>query len=214
MDDRHEKTTPEPAALNNSEIMRQLLETNRTLTDLLVRQKEPQHSSDKDITAVTQDEYRGKSPKEYREWMRQVSRFSRMKEHIYSTDYRKVEFAAQFLKGTIATLWNQHYDRQERQGKDLAWSEFAEFLRDKLENPRHRGFNAVRWLNSLEQREGQHVQDFQAVFEEAVGNLDVPEEWFANEKYWAQLFRSKLRKDVQYKIENFTHIPDHIDEML
>ena len=32
MDDGHEKATPGPAAPNNSEIMRQLLETNRTLT--------------------------------------------------------------------------------------------------------------------------------------------------------------------------------------
>ena len=31
----------------------------------------------------------------------------RMKEHVYSTDSWKVEFAAQFLKETIATLWNQ-----------------------------------------------------------------------------------------------------------
>lgn len=147
-------------------------------------------------------EYRGKSLREHREFVRSCETAFCLVPQDFYNDRDKVLWSMQYLKGDIRDLWYTHYERTYSALESPTWSYFKNYLLDLLSDPVNRSLEAAMSHAAAEQRKDQTVRAF-------AGYLEILEDQlppYTEEQRVQHLF-SKLRPEIQRAITNYHQIP-------
>lgn len=153
--------------------------------------------------------YEGKSMRDYREWIRTVDDYLEAKSTVYPTDKDKVQFASIRMKGNIRAAWSQY--RESLDLNTFTFSEFKEFLRNQLENPKDRGLTAVMRFHRFSQYQNQSVREFEIAYRDMLRELE--DQPHPESSYWAFTFFSKLRDPIKREVLHRGSVPTTIRDV-
>jgi predicted DNA-binding protein YlxM (UPF0122 family) len=146
-------------------------------------------------THMNPEPYYGKSPKERREYIRTCERVFDYSPREYSTDRRKIVWAATFLKEDPAENWDR-LRRQHPEKLDLMkWKDYIDFLDNLLLQPDARRMQRSKKYEEAKQGPRQSILLFVNYLEELESNLDL----FSEVQLRDNLF-NKIRPELQRKL--------------
>lgn len=126
----------------------------RTILTEIIQQM---RSNPKDIDTPKPKILIGMTFKEYEDWIFIIDSNINMKQSQYNTESQKVNLAVAWLGRVHRAQWDLH---EQHLAEQITYEKFKEWLRDRIENPIHRGFSAAIHLNQLEQQPNQNPDSF------------------------------------------------------
>ena len=155
-------------------------------------------------------EYKGKTIKEHREFIRSCEIAFRLLPQEFYTDRDKVIWSMQYLGGDPRELWYAHFERTfEARGEMPTWEYFKQYLLDLLSDPINRSLEAATAHSHAMQRKDQTVRSFATY-------LDVLEDQLTayTEEQRVQHLFTKLRPELQRAITNYHQIPATREDLI
>jgi len=140
-----------------------------------------------------------------------MSELFEAKPDIYPTNKAKVNCAAAWISGNPKSAWGRR--KTDVDLSTFTWEDFQEFLRNQLEHAEDRGMNATLRFEALKQGESQKIQDFEEVFNDALGELKILSSTRKDEEHWARTYFAKLRTSAQRAILSAGPVPKTIVEV-
>ena len=135
----------------------------------------------------------------FRDWTEAMEDYFRANTNTIPTDKEKVGLAANRLKGNIRRMWSKTPDNEK-----YTWDQFKDFLRDRIEAPRHRKFNATKRFSQTHQKRGQQVNDFLTTYLSLLYELQDFDASFEPTIYhcehWINMFILKLLPEIQNEL--------------
>lgn len=150
--------------------------------------------------------YHGKNVREHKDWTYDALNAFRLAPRKFHAGYKKVSWAAQFLRGTPKTLWNEH-ERTLPPDSLIDWDYFSEFLLDQIEDPVNRELDALQAYEDAKQREGQTT----ATFNSYLLTLESQLPDLKSERERRNGLLTKLRPDIRAALNNLITIPQTRD---
>ncbi|KIV98470.1 uncharacterized protein PV09_09715 [Verruconis gallopava] len=157
----------------------------------------------KDIHPKDLPEYKGKSLREYTDWVDCAVNAFRLAPRRFAQEGVRVAWAQQFLTPSLKTTWSD-YIRTKEEESDTTWKEFTTFLLDKLEDPGNRELSVHMAHARATQRKGQTVADFEAYLTSLEAQMTTA--WTEKEK--RNNLIAKLRVDLQHHLASLPTIPE------
>jgi hypothetical protein len=155
-------------------------------------------------------EYRGKTIKEHREFVRSCEVAFRLLPQEFDTNRDKVIWSMQYMGGEPRELWYAHFERTfEARGEIPTWEYFKQYLLDLLSDPINRSLEAATAHSHAMQRKDQTVRSFATY-------LDVLEDQLTayTEEQRVQHLFTKLRPELQRAITNYHQIPATREDLI
>ena len=148
-------------------------------------------SNPKDVDTQKLKVLVGMTFKEYEDLIFIIDSNINMKQAQYNTEKQKVNLAVALLGRVHRALWDLH---EKRLTEQPTYEEFKKWLRNRIENPIHRGFSAAIDLNKLEQQPNQNPDIFDYEFNELyeAHRQDASDTSLADEIAKGRFFVAKL----------------------
>lgn len=135
----------------------------------------------------------------FRDWTEAMEDYFRANTNTIPTDKEKVGLAANRLKGNTRRMWSKIPENES-----YTWDQFKDFLRDRIEHPRHRQFNATKRFYEAQQKRGQQVNDFMTTYLSLLYELQdfdaSLESTIYHCKHWINMFILKLLPEIQIEL--------------
>ncbi|RMD44860.1 hypothetical protein DV735_g319, partial [Chaetothyriales sp. CBS 134920] len=130
-------------------------------------------------TLVNPDPYKGKTHREFLDFMYKCEVNFRRDRHQFDTEESKVLYTLSLCEGTPMGRWREHEATLEG---NPSWQEFKTFMENLITHPENQHLNMERKWKAATQKENQTVQDFILYLETIAPYLeDMSDKWKATQ---------------------------------
>lgn len=152
-------------------------------------------------------EYKGKTVKEHRDYVRDVATRIRLVPGAFPTENNKITYAMQFLKGTPKDSW---YGFEEKNpNHNYTFQQYCNFLLNLVEDPVNRQLNFAQQFADAKQGEKQTVQNFDTHLQYLEAQLPL----FTEDQRRMNFF-TKLRPILRAALTNYQNIPNDRESLV